>query len=272
MAPNFMYFRSVAIVSTAALFVSTSLLHVNVAASPIADSFEYPLQEAWVIEFGKGDYSSQFGGYHTGEDIIADGEWPVYAAANGIVKHTATRDRYGNVVIIEHLLPDGNFVASVSGHMRPDIRVSVGQTVTKGQLIGYLASKYSENGGYPFTHLHFGIRTGEYNTSLDPDGQFRYRGYATKNIVDTYWYSPNEFIDSRQNVTPPPPTSPNCSSTVEGLNISTGQTFTCDIPENLLIKNSNVQAGGSMSLKGLSVTLEPYFTAEVGSSVLVETR
>jgi len=66
--------------------------------------------------------------------------------------------------------------------------------VSKGQKIGYLSSNSNENGGYNFTHLHFGIRSDVYSTVADSDGGWRYRGYASSpNSID-FWYSPTTFL------------------------------------------------------------------------------
>ena len=157
---------------------------------PIADSWRFPLDGDWVISQ---DFANdKWGGYHLGEDVKRNYEAPVYAPANGIVKHNSKRTNYGYVVIIEHKLPDGNYVCSVLGHLREKGRADVGTVVSKGQLVGYLSS-IPEETGYTFTHLHFGIRNGRYIDGTDPDGKWRYRGYGPGYIADL-WYRPSDFI------------------------------------------------------------------------------
>ncbi|MCJ7425102.1 peptidoglycan DD-metalloendopeptidase family protein [Candidatus Bathyarchaeota archaeon] len=154
--------------------------------------FRYPLDEHWTISQRFGRWNTDWQGYHLGEDVLRSFEAPVYAPANGVVKHNAKRTGYGYVVIIEHQLMDGTSVCSVLGHLREAGRIPVGATVAKGQIVGYLSSVPEENGG--IIHLHFGIRKGMYSEELDFDGKWRYRGYGPAAIVD-YWHPPSQFID-----------------------------------------------------------------------------
>jgi hypothetical protein len=148
---------------------------VKIAASSTADSFRFPLDGFWTVRQRFGGYNYDWNGYHLGEDVLRSFEAPVFAPADGVVKHSAKRTGYGYVVIIEHQLMDGTFVCSVLGHLREADRVPVGAKVTKGQIVGYLSSVPEENGG--IIHLHFGIRKGMYSEELDSDGKWRYRGY-----------------------------------------------------------------------------------------------
>jgi len=159
---------------------------------PVADSFRFPLDGSWTIRQRFGRWNNDWQDYHLGEDVLRNSEVPVYAPANGVVKHNAKRTGYGYVVIIEHELVDGTFVCSVLGHLRQEGRVSVGSNVTKGQVVGYLSSLPEENGG--IIHLHYGIRKGKYSEELDFDGKWRYRGYGPIDIVGS-WCPPSAFID-----------------------------------------------------------------------------
>lgn len=168
-------------------------------------TFRNPLDAGgWRQTQDFGCWSSTWGGYHLGEDyVVNDGaELPVYAAADGRVKHGMSHTGYGYVVIIEHDLGEGLKVCSVYGHMRRSGLIGVGGTldivVAKGQLIGYLSRDSEENGGYDFTHLHFGVRSGPYSSALDPDGKWRYRGYASSEAIRDLWYDPTDFITAHQ--------------------------------------------------------------------------
>jgi LysM repeat protein len=77
---------------------------------------------------------------------------PLYAAAAGkviISKNSGWNGGYGNYVIIQH----GNSTQTIYGHMSSTL-VSVGQTLVKGQLIGYSGNSGNSTG----PHLHFEIR------------------------------------------------------------------------------------------------------------------
>lgn len=64
---------------------------------------------------------------------------------------------WGNVVAIEHHLPDGSYVTSIYGHLGSARRVAAGDIVHAGQMIGTVGKSGTENGGYK-PHLHFGLR------------------------------------------------------------------------------------------------------------------
>ncbi len=133
--------------------------------------------------------------WHTGEDVPALASAPVYSPANGIVKHTKNRTGYGNVIIIEHLA-GSEYVCSLMGHLRSrDLQVSVGQTVTIGDLLGYLGDS-SENGGW-VSHFHFAINKGKYRGDYYPgcsSGSWWYSGYTTCESDKGLWYDPSDFV------------------------------------------------------------------------------
>jgi murein DD-endopeptidase MepM/ murein hydrolase activator NlpD len=86
--------------------------------------------------------------FHSGIDIAASCGNNITAADNGIV-HTYFSDvGYGNHIIMVH----GNGWISVYGHMAAFV-VSDGQTVHRGQLIGYEGSSGNSTG----CHLHFEV-------------------------------------------------------------------------------------------------------------------
>lgn len=86
---------------------------------------------------------------HNGIDMAAAQGTPIYATRAGKVTTTAFQaGGAGNYVSINHL--DG--FASIYMHMTHYV-VSAGQTVNKGQLIGYVGSTGLSTG----PHLHFGI-------------------------------------------------------------------------------------------------------------------
>lgn len=98
------------------------------------------------------------GSPHGGTDFPAAKGTPIYAVADGVVSVAATHSSYGNYVQISHgTADDGNTYATLYAHMS-SYCVSVGQTVTKGQVIGYVGNTGAvrgANGGY---HLHLELR------------------------------------------------------------------------------------------------------------------
>lgn len=92
---------------------------------------------------------------HNGVDLAANAGTPIYAAADGVVSAAAYHYSYGNYVQIYHgTADDGKTYASLYAHMMQAPSVSVGQTVSKGDLIGYVG-----NTGYSFgNHLHLELR------------------------------------------------------------------------------------------------------------------
>lgn len=102
---------------------------------------------------------------HTGIDIgrAADGTSidgaAIVAAGSGEVIYAGYRGGYGNTVMIDH----GNGVVTLYAHQRSGgIRVSVGQSVSKGDRIGTVGSTGYSTG----PHLHFEVRVN--GTPKDP--------------------------------------------------------------------------------------------------------
>jgi hypothetical protein len=104
-----------------------------------------------------------------------------------VVKEARERTQFGLVVLIEHTLPSGKKIVSLSGHLRPsDVRVTVGQNVAAGDVIGVLGDS-SENGGWS-PHIHFGIHKEPYS------GVWMYYGHVSDPDTANDWYDPEEFI------------------------------------------------------------------------------
>jgi murein DD-endopeptidase MepM/ murein hydrolase activator NlpD len=93
----------------------------------------------------RGDPEDGRGEFHTGIDMRAPYDSPVYATAPGVVTYAGYRDDYGKIVEIDH----GNGIATRYAHLHA-FAVSVGQRVGLHQQIGYLGSSGRATG--PHTH------------------------------------------------------------------------------------------------------------------------
>lgn len=86
---------------------------------------------------------------HTGIDISAAYGTPIAAAGDGTVIFAGWQSGYGNTTIIDV----GNGLATLYAH-QSSIKVSEGQTVKRGQVIGAVGSTGTSTGN----HLHFEVR------------------------------------------------------------------------------------------------------------------
>lgn len=85
---------------------------------------------------------------HNGIDLAANRGTPIYAAKTGTVSTAASGYGWGNYVVINH----GDGYSTLYAHQDYYI-VSEGDTVTQGQVIGYVGSTGNSTG----PHLHFTI-------------------------------------------------------------------------------------------------------------------
>lgn len=95
---------------------------------------------------------------HRGTDFAAANGTPIYAIAAGVISAAGPVNSYGNCVQISHgTASDGSRYDSLYAHMSR-IAVNQGQSVQKGDVIGYVGNTgnvYGANGGY---HLHLELR------------------------------------------------------------------------------------------------------------------
>jgi murein DD-endopeptidase MepM/ murein hydrolase activator NlpD len=99
-------------------------------------------------------------GFHGGIDFGAPCGTPIKAAGTGnVVSAGFNSGGYGNMTLINH----GGGLATLYGH-QSSIIVSAGQSVTQGQVIGYVGSTGKSTG----CHLHFEVRVN--GTPVDPTG------------------------------------------------------------------------------------------------------
>jgi murein DD-endopeptidase MepM/ murein hydrolase activator NlpD len=86
---------------------------------------------------------------HTGVDFHIGYGAPIWAADSGTVIYATWMGGYGNVVMINH----GGGLSTLYAH-QSRLAVSVGQSVGRGQVIGYVGSTGLSTG----PHLHFEVR------------------------------------------------------------------------------------------------------------------
>jgi murein DD-endopeptidase MepM/ murein hydrolase activator NlpD len=124
------------------------------SSAPSASGFIWPVSGPVVSPFGM-----RWGRMHTGIDIGVGYGTPIHASASGQVIYAGWMDGYGNLVFIDH----GRGISTGYAH-QSSIAVSNGQSVTQGQVIGYVGCT-----GHCFgPHLHFEVRVN--GNPVDPLG------------------------------------------------------------------------------------------------------
>lgn len=138
-----LYVKKVVVKSyaVAATGVNTSSQKVNLGISLIR-----PVSGTVTSRFG-----ARWGRSHKGLDIGAPKGTPIKAAASGTVTvaQYGYSGGYGNYVMISH----GNGIQTLYGHCN-SLNVSVGQSVSQGQVIAYVGNTGNSYGN----HLHLEIR------------------------------------------------------------------------------------------------------------------
>lgn len=123
----------------------------NYANAPISCSLNFicPLPSYKYISCAYGQNG------HKGVDFAAPASTEIRAIAAGVVTVSAVHSSYGNYCMIYHGVDDsGNTYASLYAHMISFPSVSVGESVTQGQVIGYVGSTGNSTGN----HLHLELR------------------------------------------------------------------------------------------------------------------
>ncbi len=121
------------------------------------DSFNRRISSpfGWRTLWGKRDY-------HAGIDIVGPTSGAikgdnVYASDDGVVLISKYNSSYGNYIVIDH----GNKLSTCYAHLSKKL-VNAGDTVKRGQVIGYVGTT-GNSSGY---HLHFEVRVN--GTKTDP--------------------------------------------------------------------------------------------------------
>lgn len=126
-------------------------------------------------------------GLHTGIDlsigdveVLAAADGTVIACENTIADGTYIESSYGNYVLIEH----ENGYATLYSHLASDVRFTLGQEVTQGDVVGITNTTGSSTG----KHLHYEIRK-----SSDDSTKFTDSGVANAFSFYSEQIDPLEF-------------------------------------------------------------------------------
>lgn len=180
---------------------------------PISDGFDFPVgprgPNVDVFKTHKIDatlvdpaYFKSFSVWHTGEDWNGRGGGdtdlgdPVYAISDGrVVEFGDYPPSWGNLVLLEHALPDDTRVWSQYAHLDRILVSHVGQKVRRGQQIGTIG-KGARSAQYPqgrwIAHLHFEIRRNKL-----PIGNWTPM-VRDKEAVLANYISPTPYIQARR--------------------------------------------------------------------------
>lgn len=132
----------------------------STSAPSVSGSYYWPAQTSTYITSTFGYRVHPIFGdtrYHSGVDIAASYGDAISAAMSGTVTIAEYSASYGNYVVIYH----SNGTTTLYAHMS-SIAVSVGQTVSSGDTVGYCGSTGNSTG----PHLHFEIRVN--GSCVDP--------------------------------------------------------------------------------------------------------
>jgi hypothetical protein len=169
---------------------------------PISDGFDFPVgkpdAQGYYVAAALVDeeyFKNQGGVWHPGEDWNGrsggdtDLGAPVYAIAHGRVLEADYNPKsWGNLVLLEHALPDGTRVWSQYAHLQ-QLMVTAGQKVVRGQQIGAIGK--GANNIY-IAHLHFEIRRNKLSA-----GNWTPIVKDRNQVLANYHY-PTEFIKAHR--------------------------------------------------------------------------
>ena len=102
-------------------------------------------------------FGPRWGRMHQGIDIGAPTGQAISASASGTAFFVGEMSGYGNLILVDH----GNGMVTAYAHQSA-FAVSEGQSVSRGQTIGYVGSTGNSTG----PHLHFEVRI--WGTAVDP--------------------------------------------------------------------------------------------------------
>jgi murein DD-endopeptidase MepM/ murein hydrolase activator NlpD len=102
------------------------------------------------------------GAFHAGVDISCHYGQAIMAPADGVVTYAGFYNGYGRMIVVDH----GNGISTRYGHLS-GFAVTDGQTLRKGQVIGYVGMSGRSTGA----HLHYEVRI--HDTPVNPHKYLR---------------------------------------------------------------------------------------------------
>ena len=191
----------------------TNQLRETADGIPISDGFDFPVgprgtnvdvYRTHKIDATLADpaYFKSFSVWHPGEDWNGRGGGdtdlgdPIYAISHGrVVEFGNFPPTWGNIVLLEHALPDGSRVWTQYAHLEQIMVSQVGQKVRRGQQIGTMG-KGAKTPQFPqgrwIAHLHFEIRRNKL-----PIGSWTPLVRSRDEVLANY-ISPTPYINARR--------------------------------------------------------------------------
>ena len=122
------------------------------------EAFQVPIAARVTSPYGSyRTYSDGKKSYHSGMDLAKSKGSPIGSAASGKVLVAGWQAIFGNVVIVHH----GQGVTTSYNHL-DEVKVSVGDTVSRGDIVGLLGNTGQSTG----PHLHWGVTVA--GNAVDP--------------------------------------------------------------------------------------------------------
>jgi murein DD-endopeptidase MepM/ murein hydrolase activator NlpD len=124
----------------------------------------WPVTGPITSSFGEREnpFDDDEGEFHPGIDISGPLGTPIHATADGVVVAAEVVNGYGREVTIDH----GHGLETLYGHMS-GFAVTPGQSVTRGQVIGYIGHSGRTTGN----HVHYEVRI--HNSPVNPHKYLR---------------------------------------------------------------------------------------------------
>lgn len=154
--------------------------------------------ECKVLKSKVGIITNEYGGNHTGVDLVGNNHTLDYVVAHTSGKVVLCQDgmsnakgssgnaSYGNYVKIDH----GNGYATLYAHMQKGLSVKLNDSVKSGDILGYMGDSGNAYGG----HLHFEVWKD--NVRINPT-EYLNKGFSSNNnyVNKSYKYKVGDMVN-----------------------------------------------------------------------------